>query len=188
MGTRVVTSTRHDAHSAGARAAQSSFTPHPLWSPVVAGAVMLVPGALALATGQIFLFPSLGPTAVMQAQAPNHRSSQPYSILVAHTVGLLSAFLAVALFGIARAPSVFAAHDVSAARVGAAALSIALGTLLEWRLRAPHPPAASTTLLAALGSFHPIWHDTLLVLGGVLTVTVAGELARRGRRWARLGV
>jgi HPP family protein len=54
----------------------------------------------------------------------------------------------------------------------------ALATLLEMLLRAQHPPAAATTLLVALGSFHPNWHDATLIISGVVLVIGAGMLLR----------
>src|SRR5690348_17007389 len=146
------------------------------WSAVASAVVMLVAGAAAVATSSVLLFPSLGPTAVMMAHSPTHPSSRPYNAIVAHLVGLGAAFLSVAIFQIAFAPSVFQLHAVSWSRVGAAALAIALGSAVELLLGAPHPPAASTTLLAALGSFHPTWHDTGLVCGGVLLAVATGEV------------
>lgn len=142
---------------------------------------LAVPAALAVATGQVFLFPSLAPTAVMVANEPKHPGSRPYSIVLAHVVGMAAGFAAVAVLGIAHAPSVFAAGHVSLARAAAALLAIGVGTAVELSLRAQHPPAASTTLLAALGSFHPTWHDAALVLGGVAAVTVSGEAVRLWR-------
>lgn len=148
---------------------------------LLAALATLVPGIVAVVSGAVLLFPSLGPTAVMMAQAPRHPSSRPYNALVAHCVGLGAAFVSVYAFGLAGTPSVFALHNVSAARVGAAVVSIALGTALELLLRASHPPAASTTLLAALGSFHPTLHDTAMVVFGLLLTVGTGELARRRR-------
>lgn len=151
------------------------------WSALASAFAMLVAGAVAVAASNVLLFPSLGPTAVMMAHSPGHASSRPYSAIVAHLVGLGSAFLSVAIFQIAYAPSVFEVHAVSWARVGAAVLSIALGSAIELLLGAPHPPAASTTLLAALGSFHPTVHDTLLVCVGVLVTVAVAEPMRQYR-------
>jgi CBS-domain-containing membrane protein len=141
---------------------------------------MLVgPAALAIVTKQIFLFPSLGPTAVMLAHEPQHRSSRPYAVLVSHAAGLAAASVSVAIFGIAFAPSVFETHTVSPARAGAVLLALALAIFLEVALRAQHPPAAATTLLVALGSFHPTPHDAFLIMGGVVAVLIVGEPLRR---------
>ncbi|HEY2895535.1 MAG TPA: HPP family protein [Gemmatimonadaceae bacterium] len=149
---------------------------------LISAAVTAVPGVVALFTGQLLLFPSLGPTAVMLSYEPEHRSVRPYNVIVAHIAGLLSGFAAVLLFGLANAPSVFHVRVLSAPRVAAAVLAILLSVLLELGLDATHPPAASTTLLAALGSFRPTWHDGLTVVAGVLIVACAGELGRYAQR------
>ncbi|HEU4697813.1 MAG TPA: HPP family protein [Gemmatimonadales bacterium] len=141
--------------------------------------MLLAPGLAALATGQLLLFPSLAPTAVLQAHAPAHPSARYYNIIVSHVVGMAAAFFAVWLFGVADAPSVFAAHAVSAGRVGAAVLAVALGTYLEMRLHAHHAPAAATTMLVALGSFPATLHSALMIVVGVLVVAAAGEAGRR---------
>lgn len=163
-------------HMGGEKTVADAF-----WSAFSSGLVILVVGLCALASGNVLLFPSLGPTAVMMAHSPGHPSSRPYNAITAHLIGLGSAFLAVALFHIAFAPSVFDVHSVSAARAGAAVLAIALSAGLEILLRATHPPAASTTLLAALGSFHPTLHDTMLVVVGLLITVGTAEPLRRYR-------
>lgn len=152
-----------------------------LWSPISAAVIAAVPAIVGLATGRLLLFPSLGPTALMQAHVPEHQSSRPYNVLVSHMVGLASAFVAVTIFGIADAPSVFALHSLSPARVCASLVAIAVATFVEIALDASHPPAAATTLLAALGSFKRTWGDAALVAGGIVLVLAAGEIVRRIR-------
>src|SRR5581483_7939824 len=44
------------------------------WAPLTASALMLVVGAVGLAADQPWLYPSLGPTAFMQAEYPGHRT------------------------------------------------------------------------------------------------------------------
>jgi len=156
-----------------------------LQAPIAAAIVTAIPGLLGLATGQLWLFPSLGPTALMQAHSPEHKTSRPYNVVVGHFIGLASALFAVWIFGIATAPSVFAQHELSWPRVLAATLAIFLATVLEVILRAPHPPAASTTLLVALGSFKATGRDIADVLIGVIIVAIAGEVMRRMRLSAR---
>ncbi|HEX4049897.1 MAG TPA: HPP family protein [Steroidobacteraceae bacterium] len=152
-----------------------------LWVPLAAAISLTVPGMIALVTHRVFLFASLGPTAITIAQQPTHPSARPYNTLVAHAVGFAMAVAFVFAFGLAHAPSVFMVHEVSGARLAASVLAIAIATLLELALRAKHPPAASTTLLVTLGSFRPTWGDTLLVLGGVVMVTTVSEVLRRIR-------
>jgi len=138
------------------------------------------PAALALASGEIVLFASLGPSAVMQAHRPTDRSARLYNVIVSHILGALAGAGSVAVLGLAAAPSVFALGTVTPSRVAAALLAIAVGTFLELRLRATHPPAASTTLLMALGSFHPTLHDFAVISAGVGALGFFGELLRRG--------
>jgi hypothetical protein len=159
----------------------SEEPPQWLWVPLVSAVALLAPGILALATHRVFLFASLGPTAVTIAQQPTQPSARAYNALVSHTVALGIAFAMVFAFGLAHAPSVFMTGSVSGARVAASLLSVAIAMVFELALRAKHPPAAATALLVSLGSFHPTWYDTALVLGGVVTVTVVAEIMRRIR-------
>ncbi len=115
----------------------------------------------------------------MIAQQPLLASTRPYNAIVGHMLGLGCGFFAVWVLGIASQPSVFAVHSVSGPRVGAALLAVALATALEIILRAQHPPAAATTLLAALGSFRLDWTYVWEVLVGVIAVTMTGELLHR---------
>ena len=152
-----------------------------VWSPAITVAVTLFPGVIGVLTGQLLLFPSLGPTVVMQAHLPRHGSSRFYNIVVAHLVGLAAGDVCVFVLGLAHAPSVFAIHALSPARVIAVALSLLLAITLEITLRASHPPAAATTLLVALGSFKPNVRDSIAVVAGVLLVAAVGELVRQSR-------
>jgi hypothetical protein len=149
--------------------------------PVGSALTTLAPGLAALATHTVLLFPSLGPTALMQAHARDHKTARPYNVIVGHALGLASGFLFVGLFGLKDSPSVFELHAVSAARVSASIAALALAALFEVLLDAAHPPAASTTLLASLGSFKPTWSQTAQVAFGVLIVAVIAEGVRRYR-------
>jgi hypothetical protein len=153
--------------------------PDALWVPLASGIALGVPGLIALLTHHLTLFASLAPTSVMIAQQPLLASTRPYNAIVGHMLGLGCGFFAVWVLGIASQPSVFAVHMVSGPRLAAALLAIALATSLEIVLKAQHPPAASTTLLAALGSFRLDWTYAWEVLVGVLAVTMTGELLQR---------
>lgn len=152
--------------------------PLTVWVPLASAITLGVAALIALLTHRVILFASLGPTAVMIIQQPLLSSTKAYNAVAGHMIGLGSGFLAVWLLGIAAAPSVFVAHTVSGPRVCAALIALAVAMALETTLNAQHPPAASTTLLAALGSFKITWTDTWEVLVGVIAVTVVGELLR----------
>ncbi|HEX7102297.1 MAG TPA: hypothetical protein VF201_06600, partial [Nitrolancea sp.] len=56
---------------------------------------MLVVGTVAYATSQPFLYPSLGPTAFLQAEFPFHRSSQFRDTTFGHLIGIVAGLVAV---------------------------------------------------------------------------------------------
>jgi hypothetical protein len=157
------------------------LVPEVVWLPLATVLILLVPGLLGLGASRVALFPSLGPTALTQVHMPRHPTSRFYNVVVSHLVGLGSAFLMVALFGLSQQRSVFEVGELTWPRVAASVLAVALAALLEVVLHASHPAAASTTLLVALGTFHPTRHDVSTLLLGILTVALAGEFLRRLR-------
>jgi len=150
-----------------------------LYLPLAAGLAVVVPGALAVWSHELVLFGSLGPTAALMVQDPGHPAADWYNAVVGHALALLAACSTVWLLGLADTPSIFEQHAVSWMRVSAAGLSLALAIALERLASVRHPPAASTTLLVALGSFKPTWHDAVTILIGVVAVTLAAELLKR---------
>lgn len=103
--------------------------PHMLWAPLTGSGLILLVGLLGLAAHQPWLFPSLGPTAFLQVEAPNQPTSRFYNTLVGHALGLSIGMLAVVLTGAQHAPSVLASHELILPCVLAAVLAVA-GTLL----------------------------------------------------------
>lgn len=152
-----------------------------LYLPLAAGVAIVLPGALAVWSHELLLFGSLGPTAALMVRDPGHPAADWYNAVVGHALGMLSAFATVWLLGLSSAPSIFDQHAVSWIRVSAAGLSLAVAIALERLASVQHPPAASTTLLVALGSFKPTWHDGAMILTGVAAVTLAAELLKRLR-------
>ena len=126
---------------------------------------------LALATGNPFVFPSLGPTAYLFFFSPLAEASSPRNAILGHAIGLIcgyAAFAVTAGFG----PH-FAAHgDIHAPRVLAAALSLAATGALMALLRVSHPPAGATTLIVALGI---ISHPRELVVIEVAVVLLTAQ-------------
>ncbi|MFC4453881.1 HPP family protein [Deinococcus sonorensis] len=159
----------------------SGRVPDTVWAPLAAGLLMLAAGLVGLGLQQPLLFPSLGPTAFLQAETPDQPSARPYNTLVGHLIGLLSGFLAVWLTHASSAPSVLSAHVLTAPRVWASVLAVILTLLGGLLLNASHPPAAATTLLVSLGGFPVSLHSAVTVMGGVLLVTLLGELLRQAR-------
>ena len=129
---------------------------------LVGGTVSLaLLGAIAVATRQPFVFPSLGPTAFLIFDVPELPHSSPRNAILGHLVGVGCAWFALFVTGLLDAPS-DVATGISVSRAIAAALSLGLtGGLMVW-LRVPHPPACATTLIVGLGILHK--PDQLLVL------------------------
>lgn len=155
--------------------------PDIVWAPIVSGLLMLIVGLLGIAFRQPWLFPSLGPTAFLQAEQPDQKTAQFYNTVVGHLCGLVAGLLAVMLFGAATAPPVLSTGELAPVRVWASVLAIALNMLLGFLLKASHPPAAATTLLVSLGGFKPTISDTIHVMFGVVIVAIAGEIFRQIR-------
>jgi hypothetical protein len=149
--------------------------------PIAATVVLAVPALAAWHFQSLLLFPSLGPTALMQVTSPEHRASRLYNTIAGHFGGIVAGAVSVWLFGLAAAPSIFDARAISAQRVGASLVAILVATALEILLDSSHPPAASSTLLISLGSFRPTAHDLLQIAIGVVATALAGEALRRLR-------
>ena len=129
------------------------------YSPVaVMGAFAFVNGCLsigimavaAILTGQPLIFPSLGPTAFLLFYTPRAPAASPRNTILGHLIGVIAGYGSLAVFGLLDAGPALA-EGVTAARVGAAALSLgATAGLMVW-FRVPHPPAGATTLIVSLG-------------------------------------
>lgn len=125
---------------------------------VVLGAFALVNGfisiaimaAAALATGQPFIFPSLGPTAFLLFYTPLLASASPRNTVAGHLIGVIAGYLALVLFGLVTA-GVAMQEGVTPARVLAAAFSLGVTSGVMVWLHVPHPPAGATTLIVSLG-------------------------------------
>ena len=124
---------------------------------------------LAFVTGEPFIFPSLGPTAFLLFYTPMLAASCPRNTLGGHAIGAAAGYLALVLFGLTDAAPALAT-SVTAARVGAAALSLALTSGLMVLARVPHPPAGATTLIVSLGIFNDLPELTILMIAVVLLV------------------
>jgi hypothetical protein len=155
--------------------------PNVVWAPLVSGVLMLVPGMLAIVTGQVWLFPSLGPTAFLQAEAPSLRMSKLYNTLVGHFVGIVAGYFAIIALGLNGADSVFVIHHVSPGRMWASVIAVTLTLAGQVIFKAAHAPAAATTLLITMGGFQRKWIDVADLAVGILVVALLGEILRRIR-------
>lgn len=97
-----------------------------------------------------FVFPSLGPTAILLFYTPLSPTASPRHTLYGHAIGILCGYGSLKLVGLYHAPRSLLAH-VDYHLVLAAALSLALTSSLMILLKAAHPPAGATTMIVSLG-------------------------------------
>jgi CBS domain-containing membrane protein len=133
------------------------------------------------------VFPSLGATAFLIFETPMAEVGSPRNTIIGHLVGAAAGVLSLAIFGLLDAPSAYVA-GVTAARVGAIALAVALTGGILRVLRSAHPPAGATTIIVASGLLARPRQIVDVVLGVVL-LTIAGWTINRmlgvpAPRWA----
>lgn len=154
-------------------------------STVVLAAFSLVNGlisigimsAAALATGQPFVFPSLGPTAFLFFYTPTAPAASPRNTILGHAIGAAAGYLSLVVFGLTDAPPALAT-EVTGSRVGAAAVSLGVTSGLMVLARVPHPPAGATTLIISLGVLNELDQVLVLMLAVVL-LTAQGYVINR---------
>lgn len=131
-----------------------------------------VMAAVALATGDPFVFPSLGPTAFLLFYTPLQPAASPRNTLIGHAIGAGAGYLSLVLFGLTDAPPALAT-EVTGGRVGAAALSLGLTSGLMVWAKVPHPPAGATTLIVSLGILREPEQLAVLMVAVALLVAQA---------------
>ncbi|MHB9288829.1 HPP family protein [Halobacteriales archaeon Cl-PHB] len=128
---------------------------------------------LVWATGEPFLFPSLGPSAYALAVTPSAATSQWQRVVGGHALGVLGGL--VAYHGIAPGLAVTQvppALSAPALRLGLAGfVAVGLTTLAMLRTDLRHAPACATTLIVGLGLLTSLTEaGTVMVAIGVLVV------------------
>lgn len=97
-----------------------------------------------------FVFPSLGPTAILLFYTPLSPTASPRHTLYGHAIGILCGYGSLLLLGLQHSSPAIGAN-VDLRRIMAAALSLAFTAGLMVLLKAAHPPAGATTLIVSLG-------------------------------------
>jgi CBS domain-containing membrane protein len=136
---------------------------------------MIVIGFVAALTEHPYLFPSLGPTAIMLFAHPLRKDSSPRHILIGHGIGAASGYFALALTGLLSVP--FSA-GISSHRVLAAAIALGLTAGIMTLTKSEHAPAGATTLIVALGIM-PTLADFLFLMAAVAALTAIGFAVSR---------
>lgn len=97
-----------------------------------------------------FVFPSLGPTAILLFYTPLSPTASPRHTVYGHAIGIVCGYGSLLLLHLHHAGPVTTA-GVNSYRILAAALSLAATSALMILLKAAHPPAGATTLIISLG-------------------------------------
>jgi hypothetical protein len=118
-----------------------------------AGLLLAIPGAIAVATGQPLVFPSLGPSAYLLATRPFGEGATARRVVGGHAVGVLAGL--VAYWSIAPGLVITTASPPVAGSqsllVASAVASVALTTAGMAATETRHAPACATTLIVSLG-------------------------------------
>ncbi|KAA9399621.1 HPP family protein [Haloarcula sp. CBA1130] len=144
---------------------------HRVGTSLYAGVLFVVLGVLAWATGQPFIFPSLGPSAFILAFERESNRTQLTSVVVSHLIGGVAGLLAYTLLasGVSLVADPAAFSTAGLRLVASATLSI---VATSWGMIATdtiHAPACATTLIVSLGLLSTPLQVTTIVLGvGVL--------------------
>lgn len=140
---------------------------------------MVVVGAIAAVTDRPYIFPSLGPTAIMIFGHPEARTSAPRYVLSGHAIGAACGYFALWAMHLGNVP--FSAAGISLQRAIAAAIALALTAFFMFAFRCEHAPAGATTLIIALGVL-PTIDDFLWLMLAVLTLVIMAFIANAGKR------
>lgn len=135
---------------------------------------MVIMGVAAYLTSWPFIFPSLGPSTFLCFYGPSSSMAAPRNMILGHGIGALVGFGIYQLSRILIPPSIngplwlFIAPAVALGIVGM--LMVITGIL--------HPPAASTTMIAAMGLM-PDWHAILVVVVAVSAIALQAYVMHR---------
>ena len=142
-----------------------------------AGLLFIVLGVIARASGQPFVFPSLGPTAFVLAFESHSDRTGPARIIASHLIGGLAGLFAWSLLGSGVAITA-TSPPLSTAGLGLAASATLSIMLTSWAMIATdtvHPPACATTLIVSLGLLSTPRQVGIIVVA--VTILVGGNAA-----------
>jgi hypothetical protein len=121
-----------------------------LYSLVCCFVVLGIAECVGIATEQPWVFPSLGPSVMLFFESPRVPASTTKNTIVGHLVAIGAGALCLRLSGFYGDPPAVIT-GLTAARVVAAAASVAITAFVLRLVKCPHPPAGATTLIVSLG-------------------------------------
>ena len=157
---------------------------HRIGTSLYAGVLFVVLGTLAWASGQPFIFPSLGPSAFILAFQRGGDRTDLASVVVSHLIGGVAGLVAYSLLasGVSLVADPAAFSMAGLRLVASATLSI---IATSWGMIATdtvHAPACATTLIVSLGLLSTPLQVAIIVVGvGVLVAFHALVLSAYNR-------
>lgn len=140
-------------------------------------ATMCLVGLIGVVRKEPWVFPSLGPTAMLFFETPKQKAASALNTVVGHGVAILVGAACLHGFGFAAHPAAVV-EGLVARRVLAAALSVAATALVLRLVRLPHPPAGATTLIVSLGVIKKASGLTVMFAAVVLLTILAVAVNR----------
>lgn len=155
---------------------------------VYAGLLVAVAGLLAWVTGRPFVFPSLGPSAVVLAGTLDSEAGRARLVIGSHVIGVLvglACYHAIAPAGSIQAASSLLALD-QGRFVASGVASVAVTAAGMHLTDTVHSPACATTLIVSLG-FLPDPLDGAIIVTSVVAMYAAHALVVRIGPWRTRG-
>lgn len=139
-----------------------------------AGVLFTVLGLIAWASGQPFIFPSLGPSAFILAFDRRGERTRTYRVVGSHVIGALAGFIAFTVFAqgvtLTATPAAFSVDGLRLAASGITSI-----VLTSWAMIATdtsHAPACATTLIVSLGLLSTPLQVVVIVVSVVVLVEI----------------
>ena len=155
-----------------------------LGTSLYAGFLFTVLGAVAWASGQPFVFPSLGPSAFVLAFERRGDRTTTYRVVGSHLIGGVAGLLAYTLFG-AGVTLTSTPAALSTAGLHLVASGVCSIVLTSWGMIATdtnHAPACATTLIVSLGLLSTPRQVAIIVASVVILVEIHGAAVGGFRR------
>lgn len=137
-----------------------------------AGVLFTILGGLAWASGQPFIFPSLGPSAFILAFERRGERTRTYRVVGSHVIGGLAGLLTYSLLA-AGVSLTTSPPPLSPAGLGLALSGMLSIVLTSWGMIATdtvHAPACATTLIVSLGLLSTPIQVGMMILSVVILV------------------
>lgn len=129
--------------------------------------------AMALITQFPLLFPPLGPSAFILFRMPMAAAAAPRTVLLSHTLGLVSGFLALFFGSLLFSTAAPDPGTVNGSSIAILSMAMGMSSLAMIWLECNHPPATATALIVGMGSITTFSQAIGFVIAVVLLISIA---------------